>query len=126
MLNTRCGAVAIILQAYTSRHNEKVEKLVLYAPVWIRQTASLVQAGAGPLGAYRSVNMAQARERWMTGVPEDKKPELIPPGWFDAWAAATLASDSMARSRLRRWDDRILFEHCQYGGPTSARSSASR
>jgi pimeloyl-ACP methyl ester carboxylesterase len=82
-----------VFQAYTSRHNEKVEKLVLYAPVWIRQTASLVQAGAGPLGAYRSVTMVQAKERWLTGVPEDKKAELIPAGWFDAWAAATLASD---------------------------------
>jgi pimeloyl-ACP methyl ester carboxylesterase len=82
-----------LFQNYTSRHNEKVEKLILYAPVWIRQTASLVQAGAGPLGAYRSVTMSRAKERWLTGVPEGKKADLIPPGWFDAWAAATLASD---------------------------------
>ena len=82
-----------VFQNYTSRHNQKVEKLVLYAPSWIRQTASLVQAGAGPLGAYRSVTMAQAKERWLTGVAEGKKADLIPPGWFEAWAAATLASD---------------------------------
>ena len=31
--------------------------------------------------------------RWLTGVPEDKKAELIPAGWFDAWADATFASD---------------------------------
>src|SRR5207344_3358648 len=41
----------------------------------------------------RSVNMAQAKERWLTGVAEGKKADLIPPGWFEAWAAATLASD---------------------------------
>ena len=29
----------------------------------------------------------------MTGVPEDKKASLIPAGWFDAWADATLATD---------------------------------
>ena len=32
-------------------------------------------------------------QRWMTGVPEDKKAALIPAGWFDAWANATWATD---------------------------------
>jgi alpha-beta hydrolase superfamily lysophospholipase len=66
---------------------------VLYAPVWIRQTPSLVQSGPGPLGAYRTVSRDQALGRWMTGVPEDKKGTLIPAGWFDAWADATFATD---------------------------------
>ena len=82
-----------IMQWYTSLNSDKVEKLVLYAPVWIRQTASLVQTGPGPTPAYRSVNMTQARTRWLTGVPEDKKADLIPAGWFEAWASATIASD---------------------------------
>ncbi len=83
-----------IMQWYTSRNNDKVGKLVLYAPVWMRQTPSLVQAGtAGPTPAYRSVNMAQAKTRWLTGVPENKRVELIPPGWFDTWANAALSSD---------------------------------
>ena len=67
---------------------------MLYAPGWIRQTASLVQAGPGPLGAYRKVTREQAMQRWMTGVPDDKKAALIPDGWFDAWADATWATDS--------------------------------
>src|SRR3954469_20430541 len=33
-----------LMAGYTAQNNEKVERLVLYAPVWIRQTASLVQA----------------------------------------------------------------------------------
>lgn len=82
-----------LMATYTSQNNNKVERLVLYAPAWIRQTASLVQAGPGKLGAYRMVNREQARERWYTGVAEDKKAALIPPGWFDAWADATFATD---------------------------------
>ena len=36
---------------------------MLYAPQWIRTTPSLVQAGAGPLGAYRTVRREQALGR---------------------------------------------------------------
>jgi pimeloyl-ACP methyl ester carboxylesterase len=81
------------LLGYTTQNAQKVERLVLYAPVWIRQTPSLVQAGPGPLGAYRMVNREQARQRWYAGVADDKKEALIPAGWFDAWADATFATD---------------------------------
>jgi pimeloyl-ACP methyl ester carboxylesterase len=83
----------VTMATYTTQNPRKVERLVLYAPGWIRQTASLVQAGPGPLGAYRTVTREQALQRWMTGVPEDKKAALIPAGWFDAWADATFATD---------------------------------
>jgi pimeloyl-ACP methyl ester carboxylesterase len=83
----------VTMATYTTQNPGKVERLVLYAPSWIRQTASLVQAGPGPLGAYRTVTREQALQRWMTGVPEDKKATLIPAGWFDAWADATFATD---------------------------------
>ena len=82
-----------LMATYTTQNAAKVERLVLYAPAWIRQTPSLVQAGPGKLGAYRMVNRDQAKERWYTGVPEDKKASLIPAGWFDAWADATFATD---------------------------------
>jgi len=82
-----------LMATYTSAHNEKVERLMLYAPVWIRNTPSLVQAGPGPLGAYRTVTREVAKQRWYTGVPEDKKTSLIPAGWFDAWADATWGTD---------------------------------
>jgi pimeloyl-ACP methyl ester carboxylesterase len=83
-----------LMATYTTQNADKVERLVLYAPSWIRTTPSLVQAGPGPTPAYRMVRREQALERWMTGVPEDKKATLIPAGWFDAWADATFASDS--------------------------------
>ena len=44
-----------LMATYTTQNAGKVERLVLYAPSWIRQTPSLVQAGPGPLGAYRTV-----------------------------------------------------------------------
>lgn len=81
------------MATYTTQNPSKVERLVLYAPGWIRQTPSLVQPGSGPLGAYRTVTREQALARWMTGVPDDKKSSLIPAGWFDAWADATWATD---------------------------------
>jgi pimeloyl-ACP methyl ester carboxylesterase len=82
-----------LMASYTTHNPGKVERLVLYAPVWIRHTPSLVRAGPRPLGAYRTITREQARTRWYTGVPEDKKDTLIPAGYFDAWLDATLASD---------------------------------
>ncbi|HYW63191.1 MAG TPA: alpha/beta fold hydrolase [Bradyrhizobium sp.] len=82
-----------LMATYTAQHASKVERLVLYAPAWIRTTPSLVQAGPGPVRAYRMVGRDQALGRWLTGVAEDKKASLIPAGWFDAWADATWATD---------------------------------
>ncbi|MEP6701977.1 MAG: alpha/beta fold hydrolase [Betaproteobacteria bacterium] len=79
---------------YTAQNNAKVNKLVLYAPQWLRNAPSLTDSGAS-LGAYRKVSMESAKARWLTGVPEDKKETLIPPGWFEAWAVATQQSDPL-------------------------------
>ena len=81
-----------IMGWYTAQSNDKVNKLVLYAPQWIRTTPSLIQAGS-KLGAYRVVSRDAAKARWLTGVPEEKKAELIPQGWFETWADATFATD---------------------------------
>ena len=81
-----------IMGWYTAQNNDKVNKLVLYAPQWVRSDVSLTDTG-GSLGAYRSVSMTSAKERWLKGVPENKKDSLIPAGWFEKWSAATLATD---------------------------------
>jgi pimeloyl-ACP methyl ester carboxylesterase len=83
---------------YASANPDKVERLVLYAAVWLRQTPSLIQV-KGPLGAYRTVDPQSVLARWMTGVPEDKKGTLIAPGWFDQWWSATLATDPVGSSQ---------------------------
>jgi pimeloyl-ACP methyl ester carboxylesterase len=81
------------MAAYTTQHPDKVERLVLYAPQWLRTTPGLIPAGSGPLPAYRIVRKDQAHDRWLNGVPENKRATLIPAGWFEQWADATLATD---------------------------------
>ena len=82
------------LMATTAIQNpDKVARLMLYAPGWLRTTPSLLNAGGGPLGAYRTVTREQAKARWLNAVPEGKQAALIPPGWFDQWADATWATD---------------------------------
>jgi len=79
---------------YTSEHNDKINRLVLYAPQWIRNEPPVIApANGAPLGAYRRVSKEQAKARWLKGVPENKQADLIPPGVFDAWATATWATD---------------------------------
>lgn len=80
-----------IMGWYTAQNNDKVNKLVLYAPRWL-SAASLMDSG-GKLGAYRTVTRDKAKARWLNGVAEDKKASLIPAGWFEMWADATFASD---------------------------------
>lgn len=81
-----------IMGTYASQHSERVSRLVLYAPLWLRNTP-LPAGSDGPLGAYRTVTVEAARKRWLNGVPEAKQQDLVPPGWFDAWAQATWATD---------------------------------
>ena len=81
-----------LMGGFTAANNDKVSKLVLYAPQWLRTTPSLSDMG-GELGAYRLVSAANIKERWLTGVPEDKKAALIPAGWFEACVEAAFATD---------------------------------
>ncbi len=80
-----------IAGSYTSQHNEKINRLILYAPAWVWQPP-IAPTGA-PIPAYRLVAKDAAKARWLKGVSEDKLATLIPPGVFDAWWDATLATD---------------------------------
>ena len=85
----------VLTAGYTAANNSKVERLVLYAPVWINPTPGK----AGPLqqfDAYRLVTPQAAFDRWMAGVPEAEKSTLLPTGWFDTWREATWATDPQA------------------------------
>jgi pimeloyl-ACP methyl ester carboxylesterase len=112
-----------LMATYTTQNPSKVERLVLYAPAWIRQTPSLVQGGPGKLGAYRTVTREQSKERWYTGVPEDKKASLIPAGWFDAWADATFATDPVGAAMtppVLRAPNGVVQDGQQYNGAGKA------
>jgi pimeloyl-ACP methyl ester carboxylesterase len=82
-----------IMGWYTAQNNDKVNRLVLYAPIWVSTSPRSSAASDGKLGAYRAITRQAALDRWLKGVPEDKKAELIPAGWFNAWADATFATD---------------------------------
>ncbi len=75
-----------------------VERLVQYAPVWLRQGASLADPG-GTLGAYRWVTQEAARARRGAGVPEAARANLVPAGWFEHWAGVTWATDPEGQRR---------------------------
>jgi pimeloyl-ACP methyl ester carboxylesterase len=78
--------------SFAAEYPGKVEKVVLFAPGWLRDAPSPADQ-SGPLGAWRAVTRDAAYARWVNGVPEAKRADLIPPGWFDAWADATFATD---------------------------------
>ena len=78
--------------SFAAEHPDMVERLVLFAPGWVREGASAADPG-GKLGAWRGVTREAALARWSNGVPDGKRDGLIPAGWFDAWAGATFATD---------------------------------
>jgi pimeloyl-ACP methyl ester carboxylesterase len=108
-----------IMGLYTTQNNAKVNKLVLYAPQWIRNTASLTDAG-GPIGAYRTVTREAAKGRWLSGVPEAKKADLIPAGWFEAWADATFATDPKGGGSTLRAPNGVVQDGREYWGAGKA------
>lgn len=78
-----------IMGVYTAQNNDKVERLVLFAPLWLLKDAPPI----GGLGAYRTVAKEPALQRWLRGVAPDKQKDLIPPGWADAWWTANMEAD---------------------------------
>ncbi len=86
-----------IMGSYAAAHPEKVERLALFAPGWLRDTPSATDQG-GKLGAWREVTRAAARERWVAGVPEAEVDRLIPAGWFEAWADANFGTGDTLRA----------------------------
>ena len=82
-----------LMAVYTTKNNAKVNRLVLFAPQWIRtQGASLTDSG-GALGAYRTVTGDAVKKRRATGLPGGKQEELMPARWLDAYLDAAYASD---------------------------------
>ena len=82
-----------ITSMFVTGNNDKVHKLVLYAPGWIRSTPSLTDPG-GKLGAYRTVTLADVIKRRNTGLPAGvRHTDLMPQAWFDAWTEAAFAAD---------------------------------
>lgn len=80
-----------VAAVYISQNNDKVHRLVLHAPQWLRSAADVRRRASAPLGAYRVVKPDTALKGRHAGIPKDKK--VIPDAWAQAWVSASFASD---------------------------------
>lgn len=80
---------------FAAEAGDRLEKLVLVTPLWLSNGPRRIDPG-GPLGAYRVVDVRAFETGWRVAAPEAERQALIPEGWFDAWAQATLATDPEA------------------------------
>lgn len=87
-----------LIGSFTAQHNDRVAKLVLYAPTWTGSLPPSVTGGGTKLGAYRWVTADGVKNSWLGGVPEPQRADVIPAGWFEAFADAMIASDPAASS----------------------------
>ena len=88
-----------IMGRYAATHGHKVDRLVLYAPLWQRRAEPMSTRGVDVKAPYRLVNVAAVKSRWLAGVAPDKHEQLVPRAWFEAWVAATLATDPWGSSQ---------------------------
>jgi len=79
-----------IAGGYTVKNNDKIKRLALIAPLWLRDTPGRIDPGT-QLPAYREVDLYKYAESWRAAAPPEEREALIPPGWFDVWAENTLA-----------------------------------
>ncbi len=84
---------ATIAGSFATATPDRVERLVLYAPQWLREVAPPSDADMARVPAWRAVDPRYARDIWLKGVPEAKRDTVLPKATFTAWMNATLASD---------------------------------
>lgn len=84
---------ATLAAAYTAQANDRVERLVLYSPPWLRDDAPPADALA-KLGAWRTVPLDSLRERWLREVPDKRRADLIPDATMTAFLKAMEAADT--------------------------------
>jgi len=78
-----------IMGGFTAQNNDKVVKLVLYAPLWTLKEPPPFSGS----GAYRTVTKEAARARGLSGIPDALKEQISPQAWFDKWWDSNLATD---------------------------------
>jgi pimeloyl-ACP methyl ester carboxylesterase len=81
------------MAGYAGENPGKVNKLVLFAPVWLPVNPPPFE------GAYRLSTYESARATSTNGIPPERREEISPKAWFDTWWAANLASDPAGSSR---------------------------
>ena len=83
------------MAGYAAANPDKVEKLVLYAPVWHEPSLK-----APPYqGAYRTGTFEQVRGFHAAGIPQDRVEWISPGNWYAKWWQANLATDKEGAAR---------------------------
>jgi len=78
-----------LMAGYTMNNNDKVNKLVLYAPLWTLKAPPPISG----FGAYRTVTRDPARQRGARGIPAQRVEDISPTVWFEKWWQANLTTD---------------------------------
>jgi alpha-beta hydrolase superfamily lysophospholipase len=84
---------ATVVGTYAGTNTGKVERLVLYAPQWLRDVTPPGDADMARVPAWRSVDPRDARAIWLKAVPAAKRDQVLSKEVFTNWMNATLASD---------------------------------
>ena len=104
-----------IMAGYTTANNDKVNKLVLYAPIWMLKAPPPFSG----TGAYRTASRDAVRQRGTRGIPPQKIEEISPSSWFDKWWQATLATDPAGAKQnppVIRAPNGVLKDIAEYWG----------
>jgi pimeloyl-ACP methyl ester carboxylesterase len=104
-----------LMAGYTTNNNDKVNKLVLYAPLWMLKEPPPFSGS----GAYRTASYQQVRGRGVRGIPSQLVEEISPTGWFDKWWQAALASDPVGAKQnppVIRAPNGVLKDVVEYWG----------
>jgi len=104
-----------LMAAYTMDNNDRVNKLVLYGPLWTLKAPPPVNAS----GAYRTVSGDSARQRGARGIPPQRVEEISPSAWFDTWWQGNLATDPAGAKQnppVLRAPNGVLKDLVEYWG----------
>jgi pimeloyl-ACP methyl ester carboxylesterase len=105
-----------IVARYTSENNEKVNRLVLHAPQWVRKGKPRPGSDK-PLGAYRIVTITTGMKGRFAGIPPGKT--AISQASAEEWARATFASDPVGAKgnpRFVRAPNGVVLDGREYWG----------
>ncbi len=108
-----------IMAGYTMDNNDKVNKLVLYAPIWMLKAPPPFSGS----GAYRNASREAVRDRGLRGIPTQRVEEISPTQWFDTWWQATLATDPAGAKQnppVIRAPNGVLKDIADYWGVSKA------
>lgn len=106
-----------IMAGYTQAHASRVNRLALFAPLWLITGTPTIGNPGGKLGAWRGVTKDEAKQRWLRGVPEAAQAALIPRGVFDAFWAQAQSTDPQGAAMnppMLRAPNGVVFDAGRY------------